>query len=295
MRIGNWMLRLVYNIGWRPGFSPRWLRGYFRLLARVPRKRMQRKFPNLHYADVGHLGIPVERVDAHAEAKRIILYLHGGGYFMGSPAEYRPFTAKLAYLAEASVFVPDYRLAPEHPFPAALDDAEKCYRDLLRTYPAQKIVVAGDSAGGGLTLALLLRLLQGQVPLPACAVSLSPWADLTGSFPSVKTNRGRDVWLTERHIHAWSGWYAEDKRNPLVSPVFGDFAGACPLLVAVGDQEVLRDEALAVAQRAKAGGVRVTELLGRGLHHDWMIAIPYAPESKIALRQIVEFLAQHAR
>ena len=238
-------------------------------------------------------GVPAEIISSRSSSARTLLYLHGGGYFMGSLLADRANAAKIAIHCDARVAIIDYRLAPENPYPAALEDAVRGYRELKRRDPGRKVIICGDSAGGGLALALGLYLRDHGLPAPAGIFCISPWTDLTGSGRSVYENRRRDVWLTKKHIDFWGPWYfgTQSPRLPYVSPVFGDFRGFSPLLLLVGDQEVLLDDARRVAESAKSVGVDVDLHLGSGMQHNWMLAMPFLGESKIAWTRISKFVA----
>src|SRR6202008_3667226 len=161
---------------------------------------------------------------------RVILYLHGGAFFMGSPASYRNRAMRLSYRCHAQVFVPAYRLAPEHPFPAALEDAFAAWQLLQTLQRDAPLFLAGDSAGGGLSLSLLVRLRDLGLAMPNGAVLLSPWTDLTVSGASIEGNRGKDLWFTRKHLEVWARYYlgGADVRLLSVSPVFADFSGLPP-------------------------------------------------------------------
>lgn len=220
----------------------------------------------------------------------VVLYLHGGGYFFCSPRTHRPITIGLATHARSRVHVPDYRLAPEHPFPAALEDALASYRTLLAqgVSPAQ-IVVAGDSAGGGLALALLVALRDAGDPLPAGAILYSPWTDLAATGQSLIDNDESDVMFRGAWMAYGATIYLGDSGmpvdHPLVSPLYADFAGLPPLHCYVSTSEVLRDDTLRMAERARAAGVSVSVEMGRRLPHVWPIFYPFLPEARVALKR----------
>jgi acetyl esterase/lipase len=227
----------------------------------------------------------------------VILYLHGGGYVSCSPAVYRPITAALARLTPARVFALDYRLAPEHPHPAAVDDAERAFDWLLaQGVGPETIAVAGDSAGGGLTLALLLRLRDKGKALPAAAVLLSPWTDLSGSGPSMALNDGRDAMFRPANIRTFAGCYApmESWRVPAVSPVFGDLGGLPPVHLQVGAEELLRDDAVRVHDRIERAGGSSELALFEGVFHGWHLLDGVIPESRRALEQASQFARARA-
>lgn len=220
----------------------------------------------------------------------VVLYLHGGGYFFCSPRTHRPITIGLATHARSRVHVPDYRLAPEHPFPAAIEDALASYRTLLAhgVSPAQ-IVVAGDSAGGGLALALLVALRDAGDPLPAGAILYSPWTDLAATGQSLIDNDESDVMFRGAWMAYGATIYLGDSGtpvdHPLVSPLYADFTGLPPLHCYVSTSEVLRDDTLRMAERARAAGVSVSVEMGRRLPHVWPIFYPFLPEARIALKR----------
>lgn len=290
--IGKHLLQVVWNYCFGLKTSPEQMRKRFEFFASVSREKLIKKFPDLKFADLDFQNFKVECVDAKRNPNKAIIYLHGGGYFAGSPAAYRWWTARLSFLCHAKVYAVDYRLCPENPYPAALDDAEATYRKVLEMHGSQNIVIVGDSAGGGLALCLLQQLRIKKLPMPACAVAVSPYADMSGSLPSYQFNSKKDVWLTKAHVAKWGPWYAGngDLKNPLMSPVFGDFTGCCPMMILVGDQEVLMDDGLTCAQRAKNHGVKVDVVIGEGMQHVWPIAIPFAPEAKKAIKQIANYI-----
>lgn len=224
----------------------------------------------------------------------IVLYLHGGGYVSGTPATHRPMTAALARLTPARVFSCAYRLAPEHPYPAALDDAERAYRRLLASgAPAASIAVAGDSAGGGLALALLLRLRNVGVSLPACAVLFSPWTDLTGSGASVRENDGKCTMFRPENMSAFAACYSPTEmwHNAEVSPLFGEFQGLPPTLIQVGAEELLRDDSVRVHDRLRSAGVSADLTVFEGVFHGWQMLDGIVPEARYSLEQAARFIS----
>jgi len=230
---------------------------------------------------------------AGSAPERVLLYLHGGGYVSGSPSTHVAITARLAKEAEARVFALDYRLAPEHPYPAQLEDAWAAYWWLLTEQgvkPAQ-ITVGGDSAGGGLTLALLLALRDAGVPLPAGAVCLSPWLDLTLSGATLATNEPTD-YLNFDVLHASAQMYANgyDLRHPLISPLYADLAGLPPLLIQAGSAEMLLDDSRRLALRAREAGVEVQLEVWEHMVHVWHFTWMLEPKARQALAQIGRFV-----
>ncbi len=239
-------------------------------------------------------GVRGEWVNAAGAPKATLLYLHGGGYFACTPRTHRPITS--AYAKNGfSVFVPDYRLAPEHPFPAAIEDAEAVWKGLLALgHKANALTVSGDSAGGGLTLALLLTLRDKNEALPAAAALLSPWADLAMTGDSIRRNARRDAMFTESGFQTCSGLYlgGQDPKQPLASPVFAEFHGLPPLLIHVGDREMLRDDSTRVAKRAAEAGVSVELRVWPVVPHVWQLA-QFVPEARESMRLMAQFLLSH--
>jgi epsilon-lactone hydrolase len=239
-------------------------------------------------------GVPAEWVTpAGAGDGRVLLYLHGGGYQIGSPATLRHMIALLCAAAQARALSVDYRLAPEHPFPAALDDAVAAYRWLLAggTDPAT-IAIAGDSAGGGLALGTLVALRDAGYPMPAAAVLLSPWTDLALTGESLRTRADVDVMLKPGSMHETAGVYlaGQDPRHPCASPLYADMRGLPPLLIHVGDAEVVLDDSTRVAARARAAGVDVTLEVWDEMPHVFHAWAGLLPESDQAIKRIGEWL-----
>ena len=224
-----------------------------------------------------------------------LVYFHGGGYRLGSALAYRSYGSHLARACGARVLLVDYRLAPEDPYPAAVDDALAVYRSVLAAgaRPAQ-VVVAGDSAGGGLAAALLLAAKDQGLPLPAGGILLSPWADLTVTAATYETNASRDVLFSKASATEASGLYLgdHDPKDPLISPVFGDWTGLPPLLIQVGDTEVLLDDAALVASTARQSGVEVDHHVYADMPHVWQISYPAYPESVAAVDEMAAFIGR---
>lgn len=229
-----------------------------------------------------------------ARERRAILYLHGGGYVMGSVATHRSLIGRIAEATGIPCLALEYRLAPEHPFPAAIEDAMAAYRWLLEQgMPRRSIVIGGDSAGGGLTLGSLVALLEAGDALPAAAFCLSPLTDLELTGDSAQG--GIDDPMVERH---GTGMMAEaylqgtSARDPRASPLHADFAGFPPLLIEVGTREILLDDARRVAERARSAGCEVTLEEAEGLTHVWQLH-PELPESRASVGRIAGFVKRH--
>ncbi|MGI4857465.1 MAG: alpha/beta hydrolase fold domain-containing protein [Janthinobacterium lividum] len=229
---------------------------------------------------------------------RTVLYLHGGAYLFCSPRTHRAITCALALHGLARVLAPDYRLAPEHPAPAALDDALAAYRSLLAEGVAPaSIVVAGDSAGGGLALALLLALRDAGDPLPAAGVLFSPWTDLAVTGGTIERLAESDVLFDGRGVRAAARLYLAGMPDTdwRASPLYGDFTGLPPLLIQASDSEVLLDDARRVVEKARAAGVEVEFREWRGVPHAWQIFAGFLPEARVALHQAGDFIRRRAR
>jgi acetyl esterase/lipase len=244
-------------------------------------------------------GIPGEWIVAPgAEEDRVILYLHGGGYVMGSINTHRAMIARISRAAKARVLAIDYRLAPEHPFPAAVDDATTAYKWLLsQGYQPGKIIIAGDSAGGGLTFSTLVSLRESGTPLPAAAVPISPWTDLAATGASLKTRAKADPMVGDSGLAPMAQHYAgkHDVKHPLVSPLYADLKDLPPLLIHVGDAEILLDDSTRIAERAKAAGVDVTLEVWPEMVHVWHVFAKILPEGQQAIDRIGEFVLARTR
>ncbi|WP_024902584.1 alpha/beta hydrolase [Robbsia andropogonis] len=230
--------------------------------------------------------------------RRVVLYLHGGGYFFCSPRTHRAITCTLARRGLARVCAPDYRLAPEYPAPAALDDALRVWHALRDSgEPADQIVVAGDSAGGGLALALLQALRDAGEPMPAAAVLFSPWTDLALTGATLESHAGTDVLMDAQGLHDATalvlGAGGLDAHDPRISPLYGDFHGLPPLLIQASDVEMLLDDARRVAERAREAGVNVTLEITSGVPHAWQMFAPVLPEARRALVRAAQFIRCH--
>ena len=204
--------------------------------------------------------------------KAALLYFHGGGFIAGSARGYRGLSAELGRAIGIKAYSVDYRLAPEHVFPAAVDDAAAAYQALLDSgLSSDRIVVAGDSAGGGLVMSLLVRLRDEGISLPAAALAISPWADMTGDAESYATKAGEDPSLTPEGLKSAAGHYLSksNPRDPLASPVFADLSGLPPLLIHVGSAEILLDDAVKLAGAAGKAGVDVRLEIWPHMPHVW--------------------------
>lgn len=243
-------------------------------------------------ADAG--GVPGQWVLAPgADPDLRLLYLHGGGFVSGCSGFYLPLAAHISAAAHCSVFLPDYRLAPEHRFPAGLEDSIQAYLWLRATgprgnAPARAIFISGDSAGGNLTLAVLLALRDRGLPLPQAGIPLSPFADLTLTGESIRSQADLDPIMHPKCLPDFVSLYVDEGqvRDPLASPAFGDLTGLPPLLIQVGEFEVIRDDSVMVAEKARACGVDVTLEVWEGMFHVFQSHDPLLPEAREAIDRI---------
>jgi len=264
------------------------------------RRRVDRTAPPvLPWAGVNVVPVRAEGVRGEwltpkrAAEDRVLLYLHGGAWVMGSPRTHRALVADLARRAGVRALSLDYRLAPEHPYPAALDDAVAGYEWLLAGgIEPGRIVVAGDSAGGNLALALLLRLRDARTPLPAGAVLLSPVTDLGLGGASHVTRKALDPFFARTDLRPFIASYvgARDLRDPYLSPLGADLGGLPPLLIHVGDHEVLLDDAVRLGERAREAGVEELTVVWPGMMHVFQIQSLFLPEARRANREIAAFI-----
>ena len=241
-------------------------------------------------------GVPAEWLEpTEATPNKVLLYLHGGGYVMGSCAIYRGFASRLAKSCGLRTLLLDYRLAPEHPFPAALDDSLAAYEWLLEQGVSPKnIVVAGDSAGGGLTLATLISLRDNNKPLPAMAFCISPWTDLALTGDSINTCAEIDPYVSHYLLGLGAHYIGDnDPRLPLISPLYADLQGLPTLLIHVGSDEIMLDDATRFAEAASVAGVNVTLKIWERMWHVFHFLAPRVPEASRAIEEIGQFVTAH--
>ena len=245
---------------------------------------------------VGIGAMSLQRViTPRSRAERAVLYLHGGGYVSGGPAHYRHFVWRIADALAATVWVLAYRLAPEHPFPAALEDAAEAYAYLAESAAnTSALFVMGDSAGGGLALALLMKLRDQNRALPRAAVALSPWTDLALTGASLLENARADPMLNARHLPDIARLYLgnADPRTPYASPLYGDPAHLPPVLIQVGSDEILRDDAVRMAERLAHHNPQSRLEVWPRMPHCWQLCVPVLPEARRAIGNIASFVAQ---
>lgn len=281
--------------GRQPDLSPDGI-----ILLRRKTERMSSLFGKLPNEIIVHPD-PVDNIYAEwvsttaSPEEKAILYFHGGGYVIGSPPSHRVHVSKAVRGSGFKAFVFDYRLAPEHPFPAALEDALGAYGHLIHLgYKPGNLVFMGDSAGAGLLLSTLLALKNKGEPLPAGAIALSPWTDLRCTAPSLTSNFARDPMTWEGSCDIFSRYYCgdQDPANPWISPLYGDLDHLSPLLIFAGNDEVLRDDAIRFADKAREAGTDVTLRVGTGMFHCYPVMSPLFPEAKEAMEEICRFIAE---
>jgi phosphinothricin tripeptide acetyl hydrolase len=268
---------------------------------RAQYERAEKVFPTPPEVKVERVSAPAAPAEwlrpPTAVAGRVVLYLHGGGYVIGSPRSHRHLAAAIATAGAANALLLDYRLAPEHPFPAAVNDAVAAYGWLLDQGIAPgHVVIGGDSAGGGLTVATLLALRDAGRPLPAAGVCISPWVDLTCGGGSYQTKAEADPIVNRASVGEMATAYlgATDPRAPLASPLFADLRGLPPLLIHVGSDEVLLDDAMQLAERAQQATVEATLEVWDRMIHVWHWFLPMLDEAQAAVDSIGRFIRARA-
>ncbi|MFZ2177246.1 MAG: alpha/beta hydrolase [Rhodococcus sp. (in: high G+C Gram-positive bacteria)] len=237
-------------------------------------------------------GVEALRVVAgSAVDDNVLVWFHGGGYVMGSPHGYRHAAAALSRALGSVVVLPDYRLAPEHPFPAALEDAAAVVDALIAEYGSERTIVGGDSAGGGLTVSVLVDIRNRGATLPAAAVAVSPLADFTASGASVTTNRDIDLVITERSIGMLAAAYlrGHDRDHPLASPVFADLTGLPPILLLASDSEILLDDAVRIHNSVRVAGGVSTLSVYPNTCHAWTLFTEFLPQARNGVDEIARF------
>jgi acetyl esterase/lipase len=249
-------------------------------------------------------GVTVEEIDMGSipgtvvtpevvEDGKVLLYIHGGGYVAGSPAGYHGLAGHYAKLLKAKVFMPDYRLAPEHPFPAAIEDTLASYKWLLEQgYPAKRIAFSGDSAGGAMVVTVMVAARNAGLPLPVAGVALSPWANLEHSGSSMQTRNGIDPTVTLEGLNLLAKAFLNGalKNDPDASPVFADVRGLPPIQIQIGEREVMLSDAIQLAVHLAENRVRVSLDVWPDMFHVWHMFAAYLPEGMQALKDAAYFL-----
>jgi len=250
---------------------------------------------NLIIEQIKISGVSAEWIKTPDHQARVILFFHGGAFVLGSVNSHRELLSRLASVTRCQVLGINYRLAPEYPFPTALQDALFAYHWLLQEgWKPSQIVFGGNSAGGGLALSTIAALSAAGDSLPTCAFGLSPWLDLSFSTESVVSKAKKDHLLSKEillpYANAYAGEYARD--YPLISPLFADLSGFCPVLIHVGTDEIFLDEAIQFASKGQAAGVDVKLRTWDGLFHVFQM-VPFLPETKESLEDIAKFITCH--
>ena len=283
--------RIVVRSCLKPALQPKTPVALQRIWAGLATRTLAVPF-GVRFARTSLGNVPTERAQSLKMAREptsAILFLHGGAFLIGSPVSHRAITGRLAKLTGATVFAPDYRLAPEHPFPAALDDAFACYRALLAGgYAPSRILIAGDSAGGGLALSLCLRLRDEGLAPPAGVALISPWTDLTLTqlAPIASDALLSAGWLAQGAAAYLDGQPATD---PRISPIFANFGGLPPILIQSASEEVLRDDSRRLAAALEAASVRVSHREFPLMWHDFQLYAGLVPEATQAVSEIAAF------
>lgn len=243
-------------------------------------------------------GVPVDVVTPKCDTGRAIVYVHGGGFILGSVRSHRQHIKRLAKLCKAKVYAIDYSLAPESPYPIALDQIQLVWEKLIadNTIDPRHAVFMGDSAGGNLALATLLRLRDRHIVMPSCLVMLSPGLDATLSGSSHMSKANSDPILNRSKLELFVNSYVGNasKQDPIVSPIFADLHSLPPMLVHVGSEELLLSDSQTITDHAKRDGVDSTLFVGEGLWHGWHFFASYVPEAKQAMKYIAKFVDEHS-
>jgi len=270
--------------------TPQEMRAVFEKLA-VPAQ------PDIKSEKVSANGVEAEWISApNSAADRAVFYVHGGGYVLGSINTHRDLMGRIARASGARVLGVNYRLAPEHPFPAAVEDSVAAYRWMLGMgLDPKKIAVAGDSAGGGLAMATLVAIREAQLPTPGAGVCLSPWVDMEGLGDSMTTRAEADPAVQKAGLVAMAAAYLGGKNphTPLAAPLYADLRGLPPMLIQVGDAEVLLDDSTRLNDRLKSAGVSSKLEVWPEMIHVWQIFASFLPEGQQAIDRIGGFLKEH--
>jgi len=292
-KIAPGVLRAATRYALKPFLGPPWPLSFQRVWLHLV-SNVNRPSPDAEWewTEVGGVGTMVARPRGAAPAAGLV-YLHGGGYCIGSPATHRGLVTHLAVATQSSVFVPDYRLAPEHPCPAAIDDAATVYEALLdRGVSPRTLILAGDSAGGGLSLATAIRIRDSALPLPAGLVLISPWLDLTNRSESRTRNARLDPMIRLSWSNRCAGHYADERPldHPECSPLFASHAGLPPVLVQVGTDETALDDSTRLAERCQEEGVEIDLQVFEGMWHVFQSSVGAMTEADRAVGRIADFI-----
>lgn len=246
--------------------------------------------------DIDINGVPCQRYTPNDAVKgKVLLYLHGGAYINGPFSIYGPYISRLSKTCRLGGILVGYRLAPEDPFPAALEDVNTVYTHLIEngSQPSD-ILIAGDSAGGGLAIASLVSFRYQELPMPNACLVISPWADLTNSSESQQTNVKKEVLLTKKQLDEAAKMYSNgmDLKSPLISPVFADLSGLPPLFIQVGSDEILLSDSLKLAENAQKAGVPINIKVWEGMFHVWHAMQHIMPEGHKAVEEACAFIQE---
>ncbi len=298
-KMNSHRLSAIFNfLKSRPSFESVGIESYRQLLEKGAMAFKQDKSVNCESFLIDH--IPAQWLTPpKACSNRVIFYVHGGGYIAGSINSHRELASRIALAANARLLIFEYRLAPEHPFPAGLTDVTTAYQWLNQKLINEKnssknICVMGDSAGGGLSLTLLARSLKKTLPLPACTILISPWIDLECNNTSHIENRKKDPMLSQQVLKKTSRLYTDkDLSHPLISPINNHFTGCSPVLIQVGENEVLIDDAKQLTQKLKQAGANVELEIWQDMFHVWHYFAKYLSAGRQAIEKIGEYIKHH--
>lgn len=286
------MLRLYKNVGQSAYNNPQLARAAFERLTDLLPGRLS----ECSYETVRIFDMPAEWITPKkSKSDKVLLFIHGGGYATGSIRTHRALASQIAIHARIKALSIDYKLAPEHKFPTQIEQCVSAYQFLLdEGYKPENIAIGGESAGGGLTGGTLNYLKDYGIPLPACAIFMSPWLDLTASGRSIISNKHKDPMVPYKGIPLWAKNYAgeENLTDPYASPLFGDLTGLCPVYIQVGECEILLSDSTRYAEKAKNAGVDVTVEVWPDMFHAWQGFWMVMPEGKAAIAKLGAFLRE---
>ena len=288
------LLRLYKNVGQLAYSNPQLARAAFERLADViPGKLSECSYQNIIIGE----DIPAEWITPkRSKSDKVLLFLHGEGYATGSIRTHRALASQIAIHGRVRALSIEYKLAPEHKFPTQIEQAVTAYKFLLEQgYKPENIAIGGESAGGGLSGGTLHYLKDHNIPLPACAIFMSPWFDLTASGRSIINNKHKDPMVPHKGIPLWARNYAEEANltNPYASPLFGDLSGLCPVYIQVGECEILLSDSTRYADKAKNAGVDVTMEVWPDMFHAWQGFWMVIPEGIAAIEKLGAFLRKN--
>ena len=283
-----WVTKGVVKTFYNPHSSIQRIRKEFVITTKLIPQRSAGKFESVTVDGIPALWVIPDKITS----SKVVLYFHGGGYSVCGPETHKNMCSIMAKESGLKFLLIDYRLAPENPFPAAIEDALKAYSWLLKTYDASQIIFGGDSAGGGLTVSTLLSLKDQGKKLPYKAFCLSPWLDLASTGPSYQTNRNSDAYIDYASIRRWSKFYAEESmhKHPLVSPLYGDLTGLPPMMVQVSSIEILMSDSVEFAKKAKEAGVDMDLEIWEDMVHVWQMWTGILPEALQSIQMLAKFI-----